>query len=552
MFSALNKVTVIGVGGGAAYYVAKVLSLLKVQVEGYDQKENEHTKELIALGANINIKNPDSWGFPDSDLILYTTALPQKLQDQIFSSNPNIQAYDVGTYYEMIVDAYARGDFKADQTITSAIKESNIAPLYDINFGETILIGVTGSKGKTTTSQMLYDTLTMLGKKVSLISTIGGRILDEKIETGLHTSTPSAQELAVLFKKMLEKGSEIIVVESSSHAIATGRISGIKFDYAVLTNVQPEHLDFHKTLEHVLMTKMKLVTTYLKPDCGVAIVNIDDENIREKVYPELYKYATKVFTISQEGLSFPDSQGYVTKNLVTKEDSISFDLQKTKDETTTEHFDVPFAGAFNATNVFASIIIARELGLANIPDVIAKLHPVDGRNEVLQSAPFKAVLDFAHTPESLEAILKTYRSLPSTNKVIVVFGTAGQRDTVKRPRMGAAAAQYADITILTAEDPRTERLSEINDAIERGWQTYVSENHLQNERTLYRFDDSSLKEEIRTEAIRKAFSLAQPGDVVICAGKGPEKSLCFETEERPWNEKEVMLRLLNNPEEHNA
>lgn len=552
MFSSLKKVTVIGVGGGAAYYVAKVLSLLKIPVDGYDQKDNEHTNELVNLGANIRLQNPDSWSFPESDLILYTTALPQRLQDQIFAANPNTKTYDVGTFYDMVVAAYARGEFNEAPDVLSAIRESNIAPLYDIDFGKTILIGVTGSKGKTTTSQMLYDTLTMLGKKVSLISTIGGKILDEKIETGLHTSTPSAQELAVLFKKMLEKESEIIVVESSSHAIATGRISGLKFDYAVLTNVQPEHLDFHKTLEHVLMTKMKLVTTYLKPDCGVAIVNIDDENIREKVYPELYKYATKVFTISQEGLSFPDSQGYVTKNLVTNESSISFDLQSVKDETAAEYFEVPFAGAFNATNVFASIIIARELGLPNIPNVIAKLHPVDGRNEVLQTVPFKAVLDFAHTPESLEAILKTYRTLPSTNRVIVVFGTAGQRDTVKRPRMGAAAAQYADITILTAEDPRTEKLSEINDAIEQGWRTCVSEQQLQDKRTLYRFDDASIKEAIRTEAIRKAFSLAQPGDVVICAGKGPEKSLCFETEERPWNEKEVMLRLLNEPSDSNA
>ncbi|MCC7304409.1 UDP-N-acetylmuramyl-tripeptide synthetase [bacterium] len=541
MFNDVQKVTIIGIGGGAAYYVAKFFSLLNVTVKGFDVKGSEHTKELTGLGIVIDLKNPERWNFTDSDLIIYTNALPKEYQRLLFASNVGKRIIDAGTYYEEVVKYYQNHRNEKNR-IVNAIRVSDIAPLYDIDFRDIILVGVTGSKGKTTTSQVLYDALHFLGAKVSLVNTIGGKILGESVETGLHTSTPSAQELAPLFRKMIEKGSKIIIVEASSHAIATGRIAGLKFDYAVLTNLQPEHLDFHKTVAHVIETKKQLVTTYLKKKSRV-LLNIDDDNIRELVYPDVQKYTKNISTISLLNKSLVGADSYFAQNLFEKESSIDYDLVN-HNTNECEHFEVPFAGKFNAVNVFASIIIARELGYANIDKAILQLPPVSGRNEIVQAAPFKVILDFAHTPESLEEILRAYKVQATTKKIIVVFGAAGQRDSSKRARMGQVAAKYADITILTIEDPRTEKVSDINDQIEMGWREYVAEHQLGKERVLYRKEDISLDEQARAEAIRYALSIVQTGDVIICAGKGPEKSMCIGFVEKPWNERAIIESLL--------
>lgn len=542
MLDDLKKVIIIGAGGGANYYVAKLLTLLGIQTICFDIKQNEHTKELQELGAEMHYNNPESLSFPDADLIVFTNALPKKITDELYQLNPGKKLFDAGTYYELIVKAFEKGDFTQEATL-NAIRESNIAPLYNIDFGNCVLISVTGSKGKTTTSQMIYDTLNMLGAKVSLCNTIGGRVLEYKVETGLHTSTPSAQELAVLFKEMLAKGSEIIVLEASSHAIATGRISGLKFDIAVLTNLQPEHMDFHGTIEHVINTKKLLVTEFLKPN-GKVIINIDDENIHKRVYPELHEYAKDIYTISLHNISPEKAIAYSATNIKDSTNSVGFDLGSHSSPDHLTHYIVPFAGEFNVYNVFPAIIIAELLGFKDTVSKIKGLHTISGRNEVLQEIPFKVILDFAHTPESLEVILRTYRNQPSTKKLIIVFGSAGQRDALKRPRMGIAAAKYADVSILTIEDPRSEDIKDINAQIESGWTKYVEENHLESSRILLKEDSIELRENSRTQAIRKALTLAKEGDVVICAGKGPEKSMCIGLEELPWNEKEVILEIL--------
>jgi len=542
MVNEVNKVVIIGIGGGAAYYVGKIFCLLHKNVTGYDMKETQRTQELAALGADIHYENPTEWHFPDADLIIYSTALPKEFVQKLLDSNKGKNLVDTGSYYQNVLDDYEAGKFSKHTQVLNAIKESNIAPLYDIDFGPRTLIGVTGSKGKTTTSQMIYNTLTNLCARVSLVNTIGGMILDKKIETGLHTSTPSSQELAEIFRQMISKGSDIIVVETSSHAIATGRIAGLKFDFAVITNIQPEHLDFHKTIEHVIETKKKLITKHLKQS-GTAILNMDDQNIKKFVYKDATSRVRKVFTISI--LEKIETTGhYFASNIKENDNSISFSLTSQDGHKDTETYTIPFAGEFNVYNSFPSIIIARELGYTNIAPALSQLSTVSGRNEVLQTVPFKVVLDFAHTPESLEQILRTYRVLPSTKKLIVVFGAAGQRDTIKRPRMGTAAAKFADITILTAEDPRTEDLSAINDQIEAGWLEYVQKNNLHTKRTLLRVEDISRNELCRRDAIEKALSLASTGDVVICAGKGPEKSMCFGFDEKAWDEKAVILDLL--------
>ncbi len=504
------------------------------------------TEELESLGAKLIYQNPDDYHFPEADLIVHTRALPKELTDSLNKLNNQDKIIDSGTYYNEIVDAYASGEFKDDPIITEAIKKSEIAPLYDIDFGNCLLIGVTGSKGKTTTAYMIYETLYNLGAEVSGVTTIGAKVRGKDIETGLHTSTPSAQELARLFKAMLEQDSKIIVLEASSHAIATGRVAGLKFDIGIITNLQPEHLDFHKTIEHVISTKKKIVNELLKPG-GKTIINIDDENILRHVLPDLDKFASKIYTISKRARGISQSTEFIINETRERESAVDFSISS---ETTGIHkvqFTVPFAGEFNVYNILPSIIISNILGYkeTEISEAVRNLGIVSGRNEVIQETPFKVVLDFAHTPESLEAILSAYKAQTPRGKVIVVFGAAGQRDSLKRPRMGVAAAKYADITILTAEDPRTENISEINAQIKEGWDNYVSTNSLEGKREIYLVDDISIKEECRTKAIEMALKLAKPGDVVICAGKGPEKSMCIGFEERPWDEKSIIIGLLS-------
>ncbi|MEN9389893.1 MAG: hypothetical protein RLY61_977 [Candidatus Parcubacteria bacterium] len=544
MLETIKKAVILGAGGGANFYIAKFLHLYGINVVAYDQSKNSKTEELSKLGCAVIYSNPISYNFPDSDVVIYTQALPTDIQSLIRQENDVNKVHNSGVFYKMLIDAFEKGEWAKDKHALHAFTTSNIAPLMHINFHKCLLIGVTGSKGKTTTTNMLYQALTSLGVKTSLVSTLGARILDKELETGLHTSTPSAQELAELFNTMLAVGSKVIVVEVSSHGIATGRITGLKFDYGVITNIQPEHLDFHKDIAEVIAVKETLITHYLKKT-GKAILNYDDENIRQYVMPKVLKCLSDVNLITTQNLQTLAN----TLNVESiKEDNgqTSFSLT---DSTYTSHetYTIPFSGCFNIYNVIPTIVIAKALGFTyhNISKALCSLNVIAGRNEVVVDDKIKIILDFAHTAESLEAILQTY-STKKSGKLIVVFGCAGQRDPQKRVRMGEVAARYADITILTAEDPRTEELKSINDQIETGYNAYAQENALTDTRQLYRFDDTTENIKCRSDAIRKAIDVALSGDTIICAGKGPEKSMCFGTTEYEWDEKAEIIRLYSS------
>ncbi len=543
MLQDINKVVIIGAGGGANFYIAKFLRLCRIEVTAYDIKENGNTKELVSLGCKVIYSNPETYDFNAYDLAIYTIALPAPIQKTILALNDPIKVYSAGAFYKRLVDAYELGEFNSNEIVNTAFNDSNIAPLVSFNFKDCVLIGITGSKGKTTTSNMLYQALTSLGVKTSLISTLGARILTKELETGLHTSTPSAQELAGLFNQMLEAGSKIIVVEVSSHGIATGRITGLKFDIGVITNIQPEHLDFHKDIAEVIAVKETLITKHLKPN-GKVILNYDDDNIRQSVLPKVIKRFSDINLITF-------SRGQSTVNTLViqevKEGKGHLDFKVTESKTgTVESYEIPYSGKFNIYNVVPTILVAKSLGFLykDVARSLLALGVVSGRNELVIDAKIKIILDFAHTAESLEVILQTYKER-CLGKLIVVFGCAGQRDTLKRPRMGEVAAKYAEVTILAAEDPRTEDLGQINDQIEASYITYINKHNLQYQRRLYRFDDTSGNIKNRRDAIGKAISLASEGDIIICAGKGPERSLCFGTTEYDWDERAEIIKLFN-------
>lgn len=360
-----------------------------------------------------------------------------------------------------------------------------------------IIIGVTGTDGKTTTSNLIYHILRQNGIKTALISTIGADINGVNYETGFHVTTPSPFAIQKYIKLAKEKGCTHMVIEVTSHALDQNRVSGINFDIGVLTNITHEHLDYHKSYEKYVMTKAKLLRK-----SRVCVVNSNGEWL-----------------------------GYIKKTIANKK-NITFSLHGKNDDLTL--INLPFkiktklVGDFNLENILASIAVAREIGIEDkrIESAIEDFSPPIGRQQILSRNPL-VMVDFAHTPNSFEKLLLELRR-KSTGRIIHVFGSAGQRDRGKRPQMGKVASYYDDIIILTSEDPRGEKITDINNDIKKG---------IDDGKEMYEIED-------RKEAISYAISKALRDDVVIVTGKGHEKSMNFGKGEIEWSDQEVIKKLL--------
>lgn len=360
------------------------------------------------------------------------------------------------------------------------------------------LIGVTGTDGKTTTTYMIYNILLSAGKKVGLINTIEARIGNQITTTGLHVTTPSPWTLNKLLRKMVQEGLEYAVLEVSSHGLDQNRVWGIHFSVGVVTNITSEHLDYHLTYENYLKAKMKLLK--ISDD---AVVNRD-----ATAFEDITKFlkGKKFYTFGQD-----------QQNLANFADLESITLQ------------VP--GIYNKENALAAISVAKILGLdlTSIKHGLEDTVPPKGRFNILQETPFRVIVDFAHTPNSLELVLNEARTT-TLAKLFVVFGCAGERDRKKRPTMGAISVKYADRVFLTAEDPRSESAEDINNEILAGIPS-----------------DKKSKVTVindRKVAIKTALENARDGDTVIITGKGHEESMCFGKTEYPWNDLEVSRDLL--------
>ncbi len=341
------------------------------------------------------------------------------------------------------------------------------------------VIGITGTSGKTSTAHLIYHLLLKANFKVALISTISAKIGNQEIDIGLHVTNPDPFVLQKLLKTIKDKGYTHVVLEVTSHGLDQHRCWGINFNYGVLTNLAHEHLDYHGTLDHYHQAKLKLIK-----NAQTAVLNIEDK---------YFQKANQV--VRGKLLTYSSGQN------------------------------------FQKSNINASSAIAKDLNLTQkqITSAIKSFPGVPGRMEFIQAKPFAVVIDFAHKPDALKAALKTLKEL-KPKRIISVFGCAGLRDVQKRPLMGAISAKLSDITILTAEDPRTEKVSAINDQIEAGFQKAKGKK-------LFRQPDRQL-------AINKAINLAKPGDLVALFGKSHEKSMCFGTIEYPWSEHQAVKKAL--------
>lgn len=403
-----------------------------------------------------------------------------------------------------------------------------------------IIIAVTGTDGKTTTSTIAYHVLKAAGVRVGLVTTVSAVIGDNELSTGLHVTTPPAHEVQRYLRHMVEAGMTHCVLETTSFGIDQGRINGVEIDVAVMTNVTHEHLDWHGSWEAYRDAKRKLFTlmkdSHRKSEQPkIAVINADDPSAPDFAESSVGADYMMLYSLNDKEADFYADRIHYTPAYT------SFMLRGNAGDIPIR---LPMLGAYNVSNALAGIIAAisampqlknQQRMINAIPQGIANLPIIPGRMERIdEGQKFTAIVDFAHTPNALHRAIETGRLiLPKGGRVIVVFGSAGLRDQEKRRLMAEIGAEYADISILTAEDPRNESLLGILDEMAQGARSKGAVD-----------GESLFIEPDRGRAIFMARQMARPEDVVLACGKGHEQSMCFGKIEHTWDDREAMRSAL--------
>lgn len=379
------------------------------------------------------------------------------------------------------------------------------------------VIGITGTDGKTTTCYLVHFILNKVGKRASMISTVEAKIGTESIETGLHVTTPNPFKVQRFLAKMARAKSEYAVIEATSHGLAQERVAFINFFVGLVTNVTHEHLDYHKTLRSYLAAKSKILkgVTY-------RFLNIDDrsyENLKDQGSGQLLTFGIK------------NKADFMARNINQNGNLLQFDIQSPDKNNQKVSVKSNLIGEFNVYNILAAFAVCQTLGIdpKTIATALEDFKGVPGRMQFIdEGQDFDVIVDFAHTPASLEAALKTLNSIKK-GRIVAVFGCAGERDSEKRPVMGKIATQLADYCIFTAEDPRKENINQIIEQIAKG---ALSAGAIPDQ-TFWKVPD-------RAEAINTAIqTLAGKGDIVAIFGKGHERSLNIGGKELPWSDEQL-------------
>ena len=378
------------------------------------------------------------------------------------------------------------------------------------------LIGITGTNGKTSTVTMLFNLFKNMGYSVGLLSTVSNRINNTEIKA-THT-TPDAIQLNKLLDQMIEAGCEYCFMEVSSHAIVQERISGLDFNGAIFSNITHDHLDFHKTFKEYIKAK-KIFFDNLSKE-AFALINIDDKNgsvMTQNCKAKKLTYAVK---------SMADYKAKIIENSF---DGLHLEINH-------KEIWIPLVGEFNAYNIMSVYATAIEIG-ADEMEVLKELSKIDtaeGRFEFIRgNNDISAIVDYAHTPDALKNVINTINDIRGGGgKLITVVGTGGDRDKSKRPIMAQIAADGSDKLILTSDNPRSEDPEQILNDMEAG----VTIDRKRN----------TLRISNRKEAIRTAFAIAMPGDIVLVAGKGHEKYQEINGVKHHFDDKEIITEIINN------
>ena len=390
------------------------------------------------------------------------------------------------------------------------------------------VIGVTGTDGKTTTTTLVFNILKAAGLRAGMISTVNAVIGEETLETGFHVTTPDAPDVQRYLSLMVESGLSHVVLEATSHGLAQHRVTACEFDIAVVTNISHEHLDFHGTYQAYREAKGRLFSGLINTSSKVidtpraAVLNLDDQS---------YYYLCEISKVQQLSYGCNLKADIQAESIEDKTDGISFVVSGNSIQHEAFRFPIftPLIGGHNVSNCLAAITVTR--GVLDIPDEIVQqgireVKGIPGRMEKIDMGQeFDVFVDFAHTPNALLKALESAREL-SKGRVIAVFGSAGLRDRAKRRMMAEVSAKHADLTILTAEDPRTESLGSILEEMNEG---FLLHKGIEG-KNYWRIAD-------RRDAIRFAFRIAIKGDIVIVCGKGHEQSMCFGNQEYLWDDR---------------
>ena len=398
------------------------------------------------------------------------------------------------------------------------------AAFYDHPSKSLTVIGVTGTDGKSSTCAYIHQLLQGMGNKAGLLSTVSVDRGNGLEDNPFRQSTPEAPEVQRFLSEMLEAGLEYAVVEATSHGLSekTNRLADIAFDVAVFTNLSHEHLEFHGSYEQYRFDKGNLFRAIESSAVGFGVVNAKDEEadyFAAQTSKPVYRYG---IDCGDCDLSAVDVEGDIT--------GVRFTVQSRAGKSQTE---ISIPGTFQVENALAALLVATKVTkteIAKCCSLVPEIRPVPGRMvQVSRHLPFSLFIDYAHTPGAFERVLPLLRRF-TTGRLIAVFGSAGERDVEKREIQGSIAAKYADILVITDEDPRQEDAMSILQQIAEGART-------QSPRRVSHGDIILIPD--RKKAIHRALSLAKPKDTVVLLGKGHEKSMIYPDGPIPWNEQEA-------------
>lgn len=375
------------------------------------------------------------------------------------------------------------------------------------------IIGITGTNGKTTSTFLMKAILEAAGHKVGLIGTIANYIGSRKVEA--HRTTPESLELQKMFREMLDEGCTYCIMEVSSHSLYLDRVHGIKFSQGMFTNLTQDHLDFHKTFENYYQAKLIMFK-----NSASSVINVDDD-YGKRIFKDISNMKSTYGIDSEADLK--------ASNIHMHARGIDFDMNF-KGKVQRVHLNLP--GKYNVSNALGSALCCLNEGidLDTVVRGLENMEAVPGRCEIVTkkyNLPFEVIVDYAHTPDGLENILKTAREF-TKGRLISVFGCGGDRDKTKRPLMGKIGSDLSDVAIVTSDNPRTEDPLQIIDDVVAGIQK-----------------DNYLVIENRREAIKKAMEEAMPHDVVVVAGKGHEDYQVLKEKTIHFDEREIIADIID-------
>ncbi len=396
------------------------------------------------------------------------------------------------------------------------------------------VVGITGTDGKTTTSFLAVAALERAGLPCGLVGTVDTKIGDRREANPKHVTTPEAPELQATLRAMVAAGDRVAIVETTSHGLALHRVDEVAYDIAILTNVTHEHLELHRSFEAYRAAKLGLFERLARrgpagPWPRAGIVNRDD--------PSAARFEAVTREAGARLVTYGTSEGADVRAVAVEEGPRRLGIEVVAPRWR-GRLDLRLAGRFNVHNALAVVALGEALGIgqeairAGLESVVA----VPGRMERIDAGqPFGVVVDYAHSPASLENVLAVLGPVAAARGggLIAVFGSAGERDRAKRPMMGRIAGERCRLVVVTDEDPRGEDPVAILDEIARGAE--AAGRH--RDRDLLVVAD-------RATAIASAFERARPGDIVLLAGKGHERSIIYGAEHRPWDERTAALEAL--------